>query len=250
MILYAKKTDKGKRREKKTKDYCYIPDGVGPHGLAIVADGIGGYRGGEVASELATRVMCSMVKNAGELKNPDRVDEMIYEALNAANTAINDYSTDNEFFGGMGTTLVAAIRVGEGIKIVNIGDSRAYKYKRGRLKQISVDHSLVQELISAKKITKQEGRVHPRRNIITKALGDVIAMPDIFDVDFNPGETILLCSDGLSDMLDDLEIARIIRENKYIDVIAEELVKSANAAGGYDNITCVLIRNLGDDAHE
>ncbi len=249
MILYAKKTDKGKRRD-KNEDFCYIPDGVGPHGIAIVADGIGGYRGGEVASELATKVICSMVKNAGKLKNPDRVDEIIYEALNAANTAINDYSTDNEFFGGMGTTLVAAIRIGEELKIVNIGDSRAYKFKRGRLKQISVDHSLVQELISAKKITKKEGRVHPRRNIITKALGDAIAMPDIFDTDFKPGEMILLCSDGLSDMLDDEQMTEIIKENKYIDVIAEKLVECANDAGGYDNITCVLMKNLGDNAHE
>jgi protein phosphatase len=249
MILYAKKTDKGKRRE-KNEDYCYIPDGTGPHGLAIVADGIGGYRGGEVASELATKVMCSMIKNAGEMTDPDRVDEAIYEAVNAANSAINDYSTDNEFFGGMGTTLVAALRVEDSLKIVNIGDSRAYKYKKGKLKQISVDHSLVQELIEARKITRQQGRAHPRRNIITKALGDAIAMPDIFDTDFNEDEIILLCSDGLTDMLDDPEIVKIIKENKYIDVMADELVAAANEAGGYDNITCVLIKNLGDDAHE
>lgn len=248
MILYAKKTDKGKRRE-KNEDYCYIPDGVGPYGLAIVADGIGGYRGGEIASELATKVMCSMVKNAGEMDS-DKADEAIYEAINAANSSINDYSTDNEFFGGMGTTLVAALRVGNVLKIINIGDSRAYKYKKGKIEQVSIDHSLVQELIDAKKITRQQGRRHPRRNIITKALGDDIANPDIFDIPFGASEVILLCSDGLSDMLDDREIAQIIDANEYIEDMAKELVKKANDAGGFDNITCVLMQNTGDKAHE
>lgn len=248
MILYAKKTDKGQRRE-KNEDYCYIPDGIGPQGLAIVADGIGGYRGGEVASQLATKVMCSLIKNEGVMDS-NRADEVIYEALNAANNAINDYSTDNEFFGGMGTTLVALLRVDDAVKIVNIGDSRAYKYKNGKLKQISIDHSLVQELINAKKITRQEGRSHPRRNIITKALGDAIAMPDIFDISFDEGEIILLCSDGLTDMLDDKEIALIINKNEFLEDIADELVNAANEAGGYDNITCVLIENTGDAAHE
>ena len=245
MILYAKKTDRGKRRE-KNEDYCYIPDGSGPYGLAVVADGIGGYRGGEIASELATKVICSMIKNAGELNN-DNADEVIYEAVNAANVTINDFSTDNEFFGGMGTTLVAALRVCGGMKIINIGDSRAYKYKKGRLEQVSIDHSLVQELIDAKKITRQQGRQHPRRNIITKALGDELAMPDIFDITFGKGDIILLCSDGLTDMLDDDEIAGLIKSSKYIEDAAENLVKSANDAGGYDNISCVLIQNTGED---
>jgi protein phosphatase len=249
MILYAKKSDTGKRRE-KNEDYCYIPDGSGPYGLAIVADGIGGYRGGEIASELAAKVICSMIKNAGEI-NDDNADEVIYEAVAAANTTINDFSTDNEFFGGMGTTLVAALRVGGGMKIINIGDSRAYKYNGGALQQLSVDHSLVQELIDAKKITKQQGRKHPRRNIITKALGDDMAMPDIFDTTFGKGDIILLCSDGLTDMLDDDEIAAIIKSCKYIEDAAESLVESANEAGGYDNISCVLIQNTGEDeTHE
>lgn len=248
MILYAKKTDKGKRRE-KNEDYCYIPDGVGPQGLAIVADGIGGYRGGEVASQLATKVMCSLIKNEGEMDG-NRADEVIYEALNAANNAINDYSTDNEFFGGMGTTLVASLRTKDTVKIINIGDSRAYKYKNGKVKQISIDHSLVQELINARKITKQQGRSHPRRNIITKALGDAIAMPDIYDISFEEGEIILLCSDGLSDMLDDKEIAKIISQNEFLEDMASQLIDAANDAGGYDNITCVLIENTGDKAYE
>ena len=248
MILYAKKTDKGRRRA-KNEDYCYIPDGVGPYGLAIVADGIGGYRGGEIASELATHVICSLIKNAGEMDG-NKADEVIYEAVNAANSAINDFSTDNEFFGGMGTTLVAALRVGGGMKIINIGDSRAYVLKKGKLKQVSVDHSLVQELIDAKKITKQQGRQHPRRNIITKALGDDIAMPDIFDISFEEGDIILLCSDGLTDMLDDKEISDILKKHEFIEDMADELVKEANEAGGYDNITCVLVQNTGEKPHE
>ena len=250
MILYAKKTDKGKRRA-KNEDFCYIPDGSGPYGLAIVADGIGGYRGGEIASELAVKVFCSMIKNAGEIADPDKMDEAIYEAINAANSAINDYSTDNEFFGGMGTTFVAALRMGDGLKIINIGDSRAYKCYKGKLRQISVDHSLVQELIDAKKITREQGREHPRRNIITKALGDEVAFPDIFDISFNKEEMILLCSDGLTDMLDDGEIEEIIKSCKYIEDAAVKLVAAANEAGGYDNISCVLIQNTGDEiSHE
>ncbi|MCK5129963.1 MAG: serine/threonine-protein phosphatase, partial [Clostridiales bacterium] len=142
MILYSKQTDKGKRR-KKNEDYCYIPDGSGPYGLAIVADGIGGYQGGEVASKLAVNVFCAMVKNA-DIKDDTSADETLFEAMNAANTAIIDCARDNEFYAGMGTTLVAAFHRDDKMRIINIGDSRAYQFNGKELIQVSRDHSLVQ----------------------------------------------------------------------------------------------------------
>ena len=245
MILYTKKTDKGKNR-KKNEDYCYIPDGIGPYSLAIVADGIGGYQGGEVASKLAVNVFCAMIKNF-YITDDTSADESLFEAMNTANVAIIDYSKDNEFYSGMGTTLVAALNLENNMKIINIGDSRAYKFDGKELTQISRDHSLVQELIEENKITKTQGRNHPRRNIITRALGDDIALPEVYNIDFNKGDIILLCSDGLSDMIDDDEIKKILLENEYIEDMATKLVKNANIAGGHDNITCVLIKNSGED---
>jgi PPM family protein phosphatase len=244
MILYSKCTDKGNNR-KINEDYCYIPDGIGPYGIGIVADGIGGYQGGEVASKLAVNVFCAMIKDAKP--NDITADEVIFEAINIANDTIIDYAKENEFYAGMGTTLVAAVNLENGMKIVNIGDSRAYKYSQGLLKQISVDHSLVQELVNKKTITHKQARKHPQRNIITRALGDDTALAEIFDIEFNKNDIILLCSDGLSDMIDDEKILSIIEDNQYIEDMAEILVDSANLAGGYDNITCVLIKNTGEN---
>jgi protein phosphatase len=243
MIIYAKKTDKGKRRS-LNEDYYYIPDGEGPYSLAIVADGIGGYQGGEVASQLAVRVFCAMVKDT-EILNEDIADELLFDAMHSANSAILDYARDNEFYQGMGTTLVAALNLDNTMKIINIGDSRAYKYSAGTLCQITRDHSLVQELIESKTITKHEGRLHPRRNIITRALGEDMALAEIYNVDFDTEDIILLCSDGLTDMIDDDEILSIIDNSDYIEDMAVGLVSAANAAGGHDNITCVLIKNMG-----
>lgn len=243
MIIYAKNTDKGIRRP-INEDYCYIPDGIGPYALAIVADGIGGYQGGEVASRLAVRVFCAMVKET-EILNEDIADELLFEAMHSANSAILDYAHDNEFYQGMGTTLVAALNLENTMKIINIGDSRAYKYSSGELCQITRDHSLVQELIENKTITKSEGRHHPRRNIITRALGEDMALAEIYNVSFGKEDIILLCSDGLTDMVDDEEIQNIIENNDYIEDIAKKLVIAANKAGGHDNITCVLIKNSG-----
>jgi protein phosphatase len=145
----------------------------------------------------------------------------------------------------MGTTLVAALNLENTMKIINIGDSRAYKYSSGKLFQITRDHSLVQELIENKTITKSEGRNHPRRNIITRALGEDMALAEIYNVSFNDKDIILLCSDGLTDMIDDDEILNILENNDYIEDMAESLTNAANVAGGRDNITCVLIKNTG-----
>ncbi len=248
MILYAKHTDKGKNR-KINEDYCYIPDTAGPNALAVLADGIGGYQGGEVASKLAVNVFCALLKDVKKLSDT-HVDEAVYEAINAANLEIQDYAKDNEFYAGMGTTIVAALNLEKNMKIVNIGDSRAYKFADDELVQISVDHSFVQELIDTNKITKKEGRNHPRRNIITRALGDDFALADIFNIEFNIDDIILLCSDGLSDMIDDDGIVKIIKQNQYIEDMAKSLVKAANDAGGYDNITCVLIKNTKEGKHD
>ena len=247
MILYTKKTDKGLVR-KINEDYSYIPDGIGPYSLAIVADGIGGYQGGEVASKLAVNVFCALIKNA-DIKDDTSADEVLYEAMNAANSARLDYSKYNECYSGMGTTLVAALNLEKSMKIINIGDSRAYKFDGESLVQISVDHSLVQELINEKKITRSQGRNHPRRNIITRALGDDHALADIYTIEFNKGDIILLCSDGVTDMLDDDEITAIFKKNEYIEDMAQNIVDEANRKGGRDNITCVLIFNTKEDKY-
>ena len=212
--------------------------------LYIVADGMGGHNAGEVASALAVSTVRSGARMG--IRTTDQFRELVQQA----NTAIYTASLDDSTQSGMGTTLTAAAVVpGEEprILIVNVGDSRTYLFRGGVLSRLSVDHSYVQELVNEGIITPEEARVHPRRNIVTRAMGiDRSVQVDVFSHLVRTGDRLVLCSDGLVDEVPDTDIARVLTEHTDPQETAEVLVMVANANGGRDNTTVIVLDILDD----
>jgi protein phosphatase len=215
--------------------------------LFVVADGMGGHNAGEVASALAVTTL-----KAGARSGID-TDDVFRELVQQANTAIYTASLDDSTQSGMGTTLTAmSIVAGEEprVLIANVGDSRAYLWRGKALTRLSVDHSYVQELVNEGIITPEEARVHPRRNIVTRALGiDRQVAVDVFSYLVRTGDRIVLCSDGLVDEVSDADIAIVLSQHTDPQETAEALVMVANANGGRDNTTVVVV-NILDDISE
>jgi protein phosphatase len=212
--------------------------------LYIVADGMGGHNAGEVASALAVTTVRSGARMG--IRTPDQFRELVQQA----NTAIYTASLDDSTQSGMGTTLTAAAVVpGEEprILIANVGDSRTYLFRGGVLSRLSVDHSYVQELVNEGIITPEEARVHPRRNIVTRAMGiDRSVQVDVFSHLVRTGDRLVLCSDGLVDEVADVDIVRVLTEHTDPQETAEALVLVANANGGRDNTTVIVLDILDD----
>jgi protein phosphatase len=212
--------------------------------LYIVADGMGGHNAGEVASALAVSTVRSGARMG--IRTADQFRELVQQA----NTAIYTASLDDSTQSGMGTTLTAAAIVpGEEprILIANVGDSRTYLFRSGALTRLSVDHSYVQELVNEGIITPEEARVHPRRNIVTRAMGiDRFVQVDVFSNLVRTGDRLVLCSDGLVDEVSDTDIARVLTEHSHPQDTAEALVLVANANGGRDNTTVIVLDILDD----
>ena len=212
--------------------------------LYIVADGMGGHNAGEVASALAVSTVRSGARMG--IRTADQFRELVQQA----NTAIYTASLDDSTQSGMGTTLTAvAVIPGEEprILIANVGDSRTYLYRSGALTRLSVDHSYVQELVNEGIITPEEARVHPRRNIVTRAMGiDRSVQVDVFSHLVRTGDRLVLCSDGLVDEVADIDIAQVLTEHSDPQDTAEALVLVANANGGRDNTTVIVLDILDD----
>lgn len=215
--------------------------------MFVVADGMGGHNAGEVASALAVKGMRDAA--AGGFASA----ESVVAAINAANAAIHLASGGPSDQRGMGTTLTAVVPLAattsepQRMVVANVGDSRVYLWRGGELKQVSADHSYVQELLSEGFISAAEARVHPRRNIVTRALGiegDVSA--DSWTLPMLVGDRYVLCSDGLVDEVDDEQIASILRASSDAQLAADTLVAAANANGGRDNVTVVVV-DVADD---
>lgn len=230
-------TDIGKRR-KVNQDYLFFSDepvGCFPN-LYIVADGMGGHRAGDKASSYSVTRFVELAKNARK-ELPFLSMERL---LNQVNAELFDMSRREEEYAGMGTTFVAATVVDNVVYVMNVGDSRLYYYD-GTLKQVTMDHSLVEELVRAGELDRAESRNHPQKNIITKAVGvaDTVS-PDFFMLDIAEGQKILLCSDGLSNMVDDEKLEEIMAEPGEIDELAKKCVDEALFYGGLDNIAVVI----------
>ena len=212
--------------------------------LYIVADGMGGHNAGEVASALAVSTVRSGARMG--IRTADQFRELVQQA----NTAIYTASLDDSTQSGMGTTLTGvAVIPGEEprILIANVGDSRTYLFRSGALTRLSVDHSYVQELVNEGIITPEEARVHPRRNIVTRAMGiDRTVQVDVFSHLVRTGDRLVLCSDGLVDEVADIDIARVLTEHSDPQDTAEALVLVANAQGGRDNTTVIVLDILDD----
>lgn len=237
------KTDRGRIRESNQDAYFVgeLPDGTA---FAVVCDGMGGAAGGNIASALAVQVISNKINASYHSKMRDgSIKNMLESALSAANIEVFDMAKEKPELRGMGTTVVCAVIKDEQAIIAHAGDSRAYVLNAQGLQQVTTDHSMVQDLLSNGRITADEARNHPNKNIITRAIGvdDEIEI-DFDQIDFTDGEVLILCTDGLSNYVSDDEMIREITDGKYY-AYADRLVQRANNNGGGDNITVVAIAN-------
>ncbi len=232
-------TDVGRKRQ-LNEDFVYAcnkPVGKLPN-LYMVADGMGGHNAGDVASRTAVESVIKSVTESSEVKLP----RIISEAVSNANRTIWDMAKSDPGMSGMGTTLVLCTFFEDSLYVANVGDSRLY-ICNDHLEQITVDHSLVEEMVRSGQITRQQSRTHSKKNVITRAVGvGADVRPDLFDVGMISGDTILLCSDGLSNMVTDQEMESLIRAAASLEEAADSLVETANRHGGDDNISAVLVR--------
>ena len=237
---YAK-TDIGKARE-KNQDYYYIPSSQDDLQLFILADGMGGYNGGEVASKLATESLKKYIQNNFESieKSKEKILELIGNAMEYANMVVYEKSKEEKELEGMGTTLEVCLIYNNKVYLGHVGDSRIYRIRKEVIRKLTKDHSYVQQLVEDGKITREEATNHPKKNMLTKALGCTpYVEPDIRARNVEKGDIIIICSDGWSNMVTGQQIFEPVKE--HAAKAPEVLVQKANNAGGYDNITVVTI---------
>lgn len=241
MIRSYAMTDIGRTRV-VNQDYvfsCQEPVGNLPN-LFIVADGMGGHQAGDFASSYSVKKFLESVSLSLQ-KHPHKIFQ---DAIRYANKELIEKSRANPELKGMGTTMVALSIVGDKAYVANVGDSRLYLLEEEELTQITVDHSLVQEMIRIGELTKETARIHPDKNIITRAVGagkDINV--DFFEFSITENSTILMCSDGLSNMVEDDQIALLLKSAKTPEKIGKKLIETANRNGGKDNIAVIVINS-------
>lgn len=241
-------TDIGKRR-KLNQDYVFVsacPVGKLSN-LFIVADGMGGHNAGDYASKYTVETM------EAEIRTSEQTDTVaiLGNAIEKANSYIRSLADSDESLSGMGTTVVAATVWGSRLQVANVGDSRLYIIRQKQIRQITRDHSLVEEMVRMGGIDRQSARKHPDKNIITRAVGALESIEvDFFTEELQAGDRILLCSDGLTNMLEDEEICEIISRETTLSEKGKQLVDAANENGGKDNIAVVLIDPFGEQDAE
>ena len=240
-------TDSGKVRKHNQDVFQMMSTEDKDVAVLVVCDGMGGANAGNVASELAVEAfMDHVTRLIDDIKNAESQSEIaaiMIEAVMAANTSVYDKSLQDEEFTGMGTTLTAAISTANGEVVANIGDSRLYHVTKSDIKQITRDHSVVEDMIERGEIARSEARDHPSRNLITRALGTgIYEPPDIFYLDLDSGDFIVLCSDGLSNVVMDDEILLELQRGNTVRESCEALVGTALARGAPDNVTTVILK--------
>ena len=236
----AGRTDPGRVRRRNEDAFVLDPP------LFAVADGMGGAQAGEVASRLAAAAFREY-HEADQLAPNERLQAIIQEA----NRRIYERARADSDVSGMGTTLTAALLTGGRLTVGHVGDSRAYRIRDDELEQLTEDHSLVGDLMRSGRLTPEEADAHPQRSVITRALGtDPEVSVDTLTVDTEPGDLFLLCSDGLTTMVTDEDILRILSAAPTLDAAARELVRAANAGGGEDNVTVVIFGVESDEPAE
>lgn len=241
---YAYLTDPGKVRD-HNEDSVIITENYSGEKLLAVADGMGGHRAGEIASSIAITHIASRFKEIGSIGNKEDAINWIQDTVSEANMKIYKYTEENPESAGMGTTLVMAILTNEFLLFGNIGDSSGFVIKKGKLYKITTDHTLVNLLVKSGELTEDEASHHPRKNVLMKALGatNTVEM-DIFNVEPDC-EAIVLCSDGLTNMLDKEQIERVLTEDLTASEKVEKLIHKSNNRGGNDNISIAYLKKVG-----
>ena len=235
------KTDIGKARE-LNQDYYYVSSPEENINLYILADGMGGYKGGEIASSLATQSVKNYIYDNFENTEKQRDDilKLIKDAILYANMVVYEKSKEEKELDGMGTTLEVCLIYNNKAYIGHIGDSRIYRIRKQVMRKLTKDHSYVQKLVEDGKITREEANTHPKKNMLTKALGCTPHIePDLRARNVEKNDILMICSDGLTNMVSEEKMYEIIKDNP--ETAVEELINEANNSGGYDNITVVII---------
>lgn len=253
IVTAASRCDVGRvRKINQDTVFCSLePVGFLPN-LFIVADGMGGHKAGDLASAEAVRSFVSCIKERS--KEADDIVDLMRMALEEANRYVYFLSKESEDYQGMGTTFVAATFCGNSLYCINVGDSRLYKLNRAgdeqpmSLKRVTEDHSIVEMMVRQGMITEEEARVHPQKNMITRAVGiEETVEIDAFRLEVDSLIRVLLCSDGLSGMVTDLDILNILSGKGNVEETAERLLAKANDNGGKDNISVIVIDFTGEE---
>ncbi|MGG0944268.1 protein-serine/threonine phosphatase PrpC [Bacillus subtilis] len=241
-MLTALKTDTGKIRQ-HNEDDAGIFKGKDEFVLAVVADGMGGHLAGDVASKMAVKAMGEKWKEAETIPTaPSDCEKWLIEQILSVNSKIYDHAQAHEECQGMGTTIVCALFTGKTVSVAHIGDSRCYLLQDDDFVQVTEDHSLVNELVRTGEISREDAEHHPRKNVLTKALGtDQSVSIDTRSFDIEPGDKLLLCSDGLTNKVEGTELKDILQSDSAPQEKVNLLVDKANQNGGEDNITAVLL---------
>lgn len=242
------RSDRGKVRQHNEDNGGIFINSEGVH-LAIVADGMGGHRAGDVASMMTIDMLKESWIHSSHIETANDADEWLRIHISKVNEALFQHAENNSECQGMGTTIVAVICTEKFATIANIGDSRCYLFNESGFKQVTEDHSLVNELVRTGQITKEDAENHPRKNVLLRALGTESKVEmDISTVIFEEDDMILLCSDGLSNKLSEQEMLEIIKNDQPFEDKADSFINLANHYGGEDNITLVLIQYNDESA--
>jgi serine/threonine protein phosphatase PrpC len=234
-LVFAAATDVGRMRKNNEDSY------LSSQPVAAVADGMGGHSAGEVASAIAIEELAAL-GGRGPWENETAATDDLKQAILRANRRIREMAASDRKLNGMGTTLVALLEDGDMVHVANVGDSRGYLLRQGELSQVTVDHSLVQELVDDGRLSPEDAERHPQRSVITRALGiDPEVEFDLFTYKLQVGDRLLLCSDGLSDVVEPAQIRKVLLRIPSAQRAARELIGVANEQGGPDNITVIVV---------
>src|SRR5690606_17615193 len=242
-------TDVGMKRAHNEDNFLLLPE----EHLFCVADGMGGHSCGEVASQIAVEEIADFFRQSGaddELTWPYKMDRRrnydenrLATAIKLANMRILERASTDKRYDKMGTTVVSVLLKDGAAYLGHVGDSRGYGFRSRSPRQLTEDRSLLNEMTKARKMTPEEIEAFPHKNVIVRALGMKLGVEvDVVREDLQDGDVVLLCSDGLSGMLSDAEMETILRETRDLDEASRRLIEAANAAGGVDNVTCILVR--------
>ena len=243
-LVFAAATDVGRMRKNNEDSY------LSQKPVAAVADGMGGHSAGEVASAIAIEELAALGRR-GPWANETAATDDLKQAILRANRRIREMAASDRKLNGMGTTLVALLEDGDMVHVANVGDSRGYLLRQGELSQVTVDHSLVQELVDDGRLSPEDAERHPQRSVITRALGiDPEVEFDLFTYKLQVGDRLLLCSDGLSDVVEPAQIRKVLLRVRSAQRAARELVTVANDQGGPDNITVIVVDAVDDATAE
>ncbi len=233
-------TDPGKVRD-HNEDSVIISENLSGEIFMAVADGMGGHKAGEVASSIAISHIGTRFREMSSVGNKEDAISWLKEAVSEANNLIYKYTEEHPESSGMGTTIVISLLTKDFLLFGNIGDSSGFVIKKGKLHKVTTDHTLVNLLVKSGELTEEEAKDHPRKNVLMKALGAMSAVEmDVFDVETDV-DGILLCSDGLTNMLENEQIEKVLHESLTVEEKIRKLIYKANNRGGNDNISVALL---------